>query len=63
MTFLEGRLSFSSAFLLGAPFLTALGVDEDAPSFLFGFCSFFLHVVATLTYALCMAASIFVKDK
>ena len=63
MTFFEGWLSFPSAFLLGAPFLTALGVDEDAPSYPFTFGSSFLRVVATLTCALCMATSIYAKDK
>ena len=63
MTFFEGWLSFSSAFLLGAPFLTALGVDEDTPSYPFTFGSSFLRIVATLTCALCMAASIYAKDK
>ena len=63
VTFLEGRLSFPSAFLLGAFFLTALGADEDAFSFPFAFYSSFLHVATVLNYALYMAASISTKDK
>ena len=63
MTFLEGRFSFPLAFLLGAPFPTALGADEDAPSFPFVFYSSFLRAAAALTCVLYMAASIFAKDK
>ena len=61
--FWRWRSSFPLVFLLGAPFSTTLGADEDAPSFPFSFSSF-LHVVAdTLTNALYLAASISVKDK
>ena len=63
-TLLGGQLSFPSSFLLGAPFLTTLRVDEDAPSFPFAFfSSSFLSAAATLTYALCLANSISVEDK
>ena len=48
---------------LGSPFSAALGADEDAPSPFVFFSSSFLLAVATLTYALCLTASIYAKDK
>ena len=62
--FLKGRSSFPSAFRLDAPFLTTLRVEKDAPSLPFSFFSSFLCTVAdALTNALCLVASIFVKEK
>ena len=65
VTFLEGGLSFSSAFLLGTPFSTALGADEDTPSFPFSFfsSSFLRAETDALTKAFYLVASISVKDK
>ena len=60
-SFLEGRSSFLLTFLLGDPFPTPLGADEDAISFPFSFSSF-LHDVAALTSALYLTASISAKD-
>ena len=62
-TFLEGRSSFSLAFLLGAPFMTTLGANKDAYSFPFSFSSFLRAVADALINTLCLAASISVKDK
>ena len=61
-TFLGGRLSFPSAFLLGTPFPTTLGADKDTPSFPFSFSSF-LRAVVALINALYLVASISAKDK
>ena len=62
-TFLEGWSSFPSTFLLGAPFPITFGADKDAPSFPFSFSSFLCAEADALTNALCLATSIFVKDK
>ena len=40
-----------------------LGVDEDAPFFPYSFSSFLRTVANALTNALCLAASMSVKDK
>ena len=62
--FLEEWSSFLSVFLLGALFPTALDADEDAFSFPFSFFSSSLRtIVDTLTKALCLVASISVKDR
>ena len=61
-TFLDRQSSFPSPFLLVTPLQTALGVDEDAPSFPLAF-SFFLHAAASLTYAHSLVASIFAKGQ
>ena len=61
VAFLGGWLSFLSTFLLAEPLETALGVDEDAPSFPLALLySSFLWVTAALT--LCLATSISAKD-
>ena len=57
--FLSGRSSFSSLFLLDDPLLTPLGANVDAPSFSFYLCA----VVDAFTKALCLTASISMKDK
>ena len=59
--FLEGRSSFLSFFLLGAPFPAALEVDKDAPSFPFFSSSFLYTTVDALTKAFCLVASISAK--
>ena len=57
--FLSGRLSFPSLFRFTAPLPTTLGADDDASSL-----SFFLHSATdALTKALCLVASISVKDE
>ena len=60
-TFLYGWSSFPSPFLLAAPLVTALGADEDAPSFSLPFPSSLLHAAVALTYALSLATSISTK--
>ena len=59
--FLDGQSSFPSPFLLAPPLVTALGFDEDAPSFALPFPSSFLRAAIALTYALSLAASIFTE--
>ena len=61
VTVLGGRSSSPSTFLLAEPLETAVGTDEDVPSYpLAFFASSFLPVVAACT--LCLAASISAKD-
>ena len=61
--FLRGHSSFPSAFLLGAPFPTTLGANEDTPSFPFFFSSFLCVVANALTNTFFLATSISVKEK